>query len=166
MVSVNARRAFLFGRAPAEPVVRPPWSLPEADFLDRCTRCDACVKACPTHIIKVGDGGFPFIDFSQGECTFCQSCVSACDASAFDAAQAAPWRLQLTLHDACLAKQAIFCMACVDACPEQAIRLHYASSVPTPEVDASRCTGCGGCIAICPSQAISLSPVQTDDSHA
>jgi ferredoxin-type protein NapF len=166
MVSVNARRAFLFGRATATPVVRPPWSLAEPDFLDHCTRCDACVKACPTRIIKVGDGGFPFVDFSQGECTFCNHCVDACNAGAFDATQETPWHLQLTLDDSCLAKHAIFCMACVDACPEQAIRLHYAASVPIPEVDASRCTGCGGCVAICPSKAISLRPRQTDISHA
>jgi ferredoxin-type protein NapF len=165
MGNVNARRAFLLGRTHAEPAIRPPWSIPEQDFVERCTRCDACVKACPTYIIKIGDGGFPAIDFSQGECTFCQDCVNACDANAFDLAQEVPWRLQLTINEDCLAANDIHCMACVDACPEQAIRLHYASGVPTPAIDASRCTGCGGCIAICPAKAISLSPLPTDASQ-
>ncbi|HDS73983.1 MAG TPA: 4Fe-4S binding protein, partial [Firmicutes bacterium] len=30
-------------------VIRPPGSIPEDEFLARCTRCLACVEACPTH---------------------------------------------------------------------------------------------------------------------
>jgi ferredoxin-type protein NapF len=153
----KARRAFLFGRS-ATVAVRPPWSLAEQDFLDRCTRCNDCVNACPTHIIVIGDGGFPTVDFSHGECTFCGNCKSACTAGAFDASDQTPWHLHITVDDRCLAKHDIFCIACVDACPEQAIALRYAASVPTPEIDTSRCTGCGACIASCPSHAISLHP--------
>jgi ferredoxin-type protein NapF len=165
MSSINSRRAFLLGRAPAAAPVRPPWSLAEADFLERCTRCEACITACPTHIIVKGDGGFPTIDFSHGECTFCHACANACEAGAFDATRVTPWRLQLTIDDTCLAKQDIFCMACLDACPEQAIRLHYDTGTPVPKVDTAQCTSCGGCIAICPLQAIALRP-QAQESAA
>ena len=46
---MTSRRDFLRGRIsrPA-PVLRPPWALDERDFLAACTRCDACVRACPT----------------------------------------------------------------------------------------------------------------------
>jgi ferredoxin-type protein NapF len=160
MDSLKARRAFLLGRAPTVTVIRPPWSLPEQDFLDRCTRCNDCVKACPSNIIITGDGGFPRIDFPLGECTFCGECVRACTAGAFNGGNDAPWQLQIAIDDSCLAKHDIFCMACVDACPAQAIRLHYAVGVPTPQVDTSACTGCGGCVAICPAHAISLHPCE------
>jgi ferredoxin-type protein NapF len=154
----RARRAFLLGRAVAASAVRPPWSLPEQDFLDRCTRCNDCIKACPSNIIVVGDGGFPTVDFSLGECTFCSECANACTAGAFDTVELSPWHLQVAIDESCLAMHGTFCIACIDACPEQAIRLHYAASVPVPTIDTSLCTGCGGCIVPCPPHAISLHP--------
>ena len=50
MESVSiSRRGFLRGRArPPRPALRPPWARAEADFLARCTRCEACIEACPT----------------------------------------------------------------------------------------------------------------------
>lgn len=157
----KGRRAFLLGRSVVADVVRPPWSLPGADFLDRCTRCNDCVKACPGKIIVVGDGGFPSVDFSLGECTFCGECAKACTAGAFDTSTAAAWHLQWQVEESCLGHRAIFCIACLDVCPEQAIRLRYATAVPVPEVDASLCTGCGACVATCPAKAISLETATT-----
>ena len=52
--------------------IRPPWSVNEADFTDKCTRCGDCILVCETQIIVKGDGGFPEIQFDKGECTFCQ----------------------------------------------------------------------------------------------
>ena len=63
------RRALLRGRivdvtAPHAPAVqRPPWALHEEAFTARCVRCHACVDACPRHVIRVGDGGFPAMEF-------------------------------------------------------------------------------------------------------
>jgi ferredoxin-type protein NapF len=163
-VDNQGRRAFLLGRAAVQSVVRPPWSLPEADFLDRCIRCNDCANACPGKIIIIGDGGFPVVDFSQGECTFCGECGSACKAGAFNNTRQPPWQLHIGIDDSCLAKHDVLCMACLDACPQQAIRLHYASAVPTPQIDTSLCTGCGACIAICPPSAISLHPRESAGS--
>jgi ferredoxin-type protein NapF len=156
--SLQARRAFLLGRSTAAIDVRPPWSLSEQDFIDRCTRCSDCVNACPGKIIVIADGGFPAVDFSLGECTFCGECANACTTQAFDTNKPAPWHLHIAIDNRCLARQNIFCMACIDTCPEQAIRLHYAAAVPTPEIDTASCIGCGACVAICPSHAISLHP--------
>ena len=36
----------------AEGVVRPPGTLPEADFLARCVRCGLCAGACPTNTLQ------------------------------------------------------------------------------------------------------------------
>ena len=31
--------------------IRPPWSVNEADFTDKCTRCGDCILICETQII-------------------------------------------------------------------------------------------------------------------
>jgi len=33
-------------------LIRPPGSLPESDFLDRCIRCGQCARVCPTNVIQ------------------------------------------------------------------------------------------------------------------
>ncbi len=33
-------------------LIRPPGSLPEPDFLDRCIRCGQCARVCPTNVIE------------------------------------------------------------------------------------------------------------------
>ncbi|MPN29793.1 hypothetical protein SDC9_177246 [bioreactor metagenome] len=77
-----SRRAFFRGRPRPRTEMRPPWALAEGDFIDRCTRCNDCVSACPTHILLAGDGGYPTIDFRAGECTFCSDCVASCQPQA------------------------------------------------------------------------------------
>jgi ferredoxin-type protein NapF len=142
----------------APTVVRPPWSLAESVFTDRCTRCGDCATACPEALIVRGDGGFPVVDFSRGECTFCGACADACHAQAFDARDTAPWSLTLTIADTCLAQRGVHCELCRDACPAGALRFRPRAPVPLPELDATRCTGCGACVAPCPVTAIALAP--------
>jgi ferredoxin len=74
------RRFFLRGgvKPPPTPVSvpRPPWALPEAAFVQACTRCDACVAACPLgradvlldarqrvrNALVAVDAGLPFVE--------------------------------------------------------------------------------------------------------
>lgn len=37
---------------PPPEVIRPPGSLPEAEFLARCIKCAACMKVCPTNVLQ------------------------------------------------------------------------------------------------------------------
>lgn len=67
-----SRRGFLRGRVRPKAEIRPPWALPESEFVDRCTRCNDCLKACPQGILVPGDGAYPTVEFSRGECTFCE----------------------------------------------------------------------------------------------
>ena len=86
------RRAFFRGRARPKAEIRPPWARDEAAFIDHCTRCNDCLKACPQNILVAGDGGYPTVDFKVAECTFCGDCVSACQPKAlWRAENAAPW---------------------------------------------------------------------------
>lgn len=151
-----ARRAFLRGAARATPPLRPPWSLADGDFTDRCTRCGDCAAACPETLIVRGDGGFPEIDFRRGECTFCGACADACKAEAFGARDLAPWRLVPVVADTCLAQRGVHCEVCRDACATGALRFRPRAPVPLPEPVADLCTGCGACVAACPVAAIAL----------
>ena len=126
----------------------------EDAFTDACTRCGACVTACPEGIVKPGDGGFPEIDLRISECTFCRACADACKASAFDLTST-PWSLTVRVTDACLSVQATFCRSCGDACAERAITFPPArGGVSVPRIDASTCTGCGACVSACPVGAV------------
>lgn len=154
-----ARRGFFRGRPRPQAQIRPPWALAEDAFVDRCSRCNDCLAACPTRILIAGDGGYPTVDFGRGECTFCSACVEACQPQALfkQSPEAAPWALKAVVGDSCLPRHGVECRVCGEHCDASAIcfrpRLGGSS---LPEIDNERCTGCGACAAPCPTRAISL----------
>ena len=160
MTNPDSRRNFLFGRfSKRKGPLRPPWALAEDDFLQACTRCGDCLKACPTRIIVEGDAGYPGIDFSEGECTFCAECLNACKSGAIrhnDGER--PWTLRASIGEYCLAQQQVECRVCGEQCAAGAIRFPLqAGRTSVPVIDTSRCTGCGACVAPCPTRAITIS---------
>ncbi len=46
------RSSTVMRAAPDERLLRPPGALAESDFLARCIRCDACLKACPNNALQ------------------------------------------------------------------------------------------------------------------
>ncbi len=160
-VTLN-RRALLRGRiAGVAPAIRPPWSLHESEFLDLCSRCGDCIKACSESIIQTGDGGFPAINFSMGECTFCGDCVRSCNTGALSPtainSERPPWQLALSIKDNCLAHNRVVCRSCAEQCEQQAIRFRPAlGGVSRPELNNEQCNGCGACVGPCPVAAIEL----------
>ena len=158
-MSENKRRDFLRGRfSDGSGALRPPWSLAESDFLDACTRCGDCVRACPTHILVAGDGGYPIVDFTRGECTFCGDCATRCASGALRRAEGkAPWSARAVISERCLARQKIECRVCGEQCAAGAIRFSpLIGGMAQPVLDQERCTGCGACLAPCPTQAIAI----------
>jgi len=172
----QSRRLFLRGKFASQPalVMRPPWAGDEETFLDRCSRCDACITACPEAILIRNDGGYPEVQFNRGECTFCGKCVESCkdDALRFPVTSAGAqdsltdipdtrdaWNPDVHFGSNCLSLNAIICRACGDACESQAIHFQLKpGGVAEPGVSAENCTGCGACVRPCPVQAVSLTP--------
>ena len=150
------RRHLLGMRTSATTRFYPPWSLPEALFAERCTRCDDCVKACPTGLLVRGDGGFPVAAFAAAACTFCGDCAMACATGAIARTEdQAPWNFGIAIAATCLPLQGVECRVCGEACDAGAIRFRpRVGGAALPEVDNAACSGCGACIAPCPVTAI------------
>lgn len=155
-----SRRGFLRGSSSAPPAVRPPWARAEDVFIAGCTRCQACIEACPEAILIRGSGGYPEIDFRRGECTFCQACVTACEQPLFEPPDTArPWTQVASVGPSCLGHQQIYCRSCGESCEAEAIRFDVdRQPVPIPVMAAERCSGCGACVATCPVDAIVVGP--------
>ena len=159
MSDPSSRRNFLRGRFSTRPrSLRPPWALAENDFLNACTRCGECVKACPTKVIVEHDGGYPAIDFSAGECNFCSDCAAACKTGALRRREEkVPWTALASFGEQCLAQRRIECRICGDQCEVGAIRFPLrAGGIAIPVLDSAHCTGCGACVAPCPAGAVTV----------
>ncbi|HLP06964.1 MAG TPA: 4Fe-4S binding protein [Opitutaceae bacterium] len=150
-----------FGRAP----ISPPGSGGVARFLDRCTACQLCVSACPTHVLQPAflEYGFasvmkPRLDFEHSFCNFeCNRCSEVCPDGAI---------LPLALDDKKLTRVGVAhidyrlcivkangtdCAACSEHCPTQAVStVPYGENLRLPEMHPELCIGCGACEYACP----------------
>ncbi len=154
----TSRRNFLRGRVNDRLLVRPPWSLEESLFIQKCTRCDKCIKACPEKILVRGDGGFPVVRFERGECTFCEKCLLSCSDGALVRKEGSvAWSHKVKIQSSCIVFKGVVCMTCRDQCEPRAIRFTpVIGGLSPPVLDEDLCSGCGACIAPCPSGAIKV----------
>lgn len=74
-----------------EKAIRPPGSVAEPEFLERCIKCDQCLNVCPTNVLQPASfrqAGFeglwtPVMDFSIGFCQLnCTLCSEVCPTGA------------------------------------------------------------------------------------
>ena len=159
------RLAWPPGRAARAEVVRPPASGTEARFTRLCVRCGACVRACPSGIIRFGGVGAgwggvlaPEVSFDFNYCSpACTACGQACPSGAisrFTAKKkfAVPMGTARVDEDECLLGQSRECGACAGACPYGALELVWdpVNMVSRIAVDPKACTGCGCCEYVCP----------------
>jgi len=160
MASVS-RRQFLRGHFRKNDfVLRPPWAVPEEQFIEMCTRCDECISICPEKVIQKGQGGFPEIIFDRSGCEFCEDCLAVCKPKALNKRndESKPWFIKADINTKCITYQGTICRTCGEACDDEAIHFKLEpGKVGEPILTADNCTGCGFCIAMCPVDAIAIS---------
>ena len=163
------------GRTYDPGLVRPPGSVIEKEFLDKCIRCGECMKVCPTNVVQpvmleAGLEGMwtPVLKQELGYCEYkCNMCTQVCPTDAItkltlEEKQKVKIGLAFVDKNRCLPwGYARPCQVCYEQCPlpEKAIRLEDAKvktakgsiiTVKQPYVNAELCIGCGICQNKCP----------------
>ncbi len=158
-------------------LIRPPGAGNEQEFLETCSKCGNCIKACPYFALRPVlmanefDRGTPTLRAGEAFCRFCQDfpCIVACPTGALSKQRQD--RLQkigiaTVISGSCVRNHGNDCHACIDKCDQTG---HHAIKVTQqnqetkpswlPEVIADKCCGCGACLTVCPAYpdlAISL----------
>ncbi len=155
-------------------LVRPPGA-GSVDFSALCTRCGACLRACPTQGLQpcLFEAGLqnwmtPRLVPRLGFCDYgCTACGRVCPTGAIpdlplEEKQHARIGLAAVNRNRCLPwAYGVACIVCEEACPvpDKAIRLEEVESVTAggeavllqrPVVVQSLCIGCGVCEFKCP----------------
>ena len=72
-------------------MIRPPGSVAEKEFLERCIKCDQCINVCPTNVLQpatLAEGGIetlwtPVMNFNIAHCQLqCTLCSEVCPTGA------------------------------------------------------------------------------------
>lgn len=144
----------------AQQWIRPPFALSELEFLLACTRCMACIEACPHRVIfplaaRLGPdvAGTPALDLLNRACHLCHDwpCVQSCEPKALfkadDELNAFPKLARANIDTAsCLPYLGPECGACASSCPIPGA-LQWNRERPTINNDA--CAGCALCREAC-----------------
>jgi polyferredoxin len=170
------------GTGPGRPaVIRPPASLEEEEFLNRCIRCGNCMKVCITNglqpaLFESGAAGIwtprlvPEIGYCEYHCTLCGNVCPTGAIPRLTENEKSRIKLGTALIDRSLClpwARNTECLVCEEHCPvsPKAIRLQRVivkgKTISRPQVVPELCVGCGICQNKCPvrpGRAISVSP--------
>ncbi len=128
-------------------VVRPPGSVEEQEFLERCIKCDQCIRVCPTNVLQPAmfESGLegiwtPIMNFRMGFCQLnCTACGQVCPTGAIQRltieqklglgphAEEGPVKLGTAHYDfgRCLPwSKNIPCVVCEEVCPTSPKAIH------------------------------------------
>jgi ferredoxin len=162
----------------------PPGARQRDRFLSRCTACQLCVSACPSHVLEssfleyAAVSGFmkPRLNFNKSFCNInCTVCTGVCPDGALlplTVAQKQTTRLGLAVfdHRECIIyRDGTACGACAEHCPTAALQIKPTGLFrdPLPVVDGQYCIGCGACQYACPAlpkKAITVSGLKTHET--
>ena len=157
-------------------LIRPPGSLPEEGFLDKCIRCAECMKVCPTNALHptlfeagVEGIGTPKLVPKMGYCDYeCNACGQVCPTGAIQKLTLEE-KKKLKIGTAYFNKNKCYpwnenvnCLVCEEHCPTpkksikfwevEVLEQHTNKKVivKRPYVITDTCIGCGICENKCP----------------
>jgi len=155
--------------------IRPPGSVSEKQFLEKCIRCGECIQVCPTNFIQPAlfQAGFdglwtPIVNAQTGYCEYeCNKCTQVCPSKAIEKLSVKQ-KKKFIIGRAVVDKNRCYpfvhgynCAVCEEHCPipEKAIRFRTVKSwnskgklvtVKQIYVVPELCNGCGICENKCP----------------
>lgn len=161
--------------------ITPPGSISAAHFSEKCTACQLCVSACPSHVLKpsasLADFMQPEMSYERGYCaTDCVECSKVCPAGAILPITTAE-KSSLQIGRAAWHKERcivntddVQCDNCFRQCPTGAITMvakdpKNPKSRKVPTVDEARCIGCGACENLCPARPVAAICVEGNSVH-
>ncbi|HET8649521.1 MAG TPA: 4Fe-4S dicluster domain-containing protein [Gemmatimonadales bacterium] len=152
---------------------RPPGALPEVALAAACTRCDACINACPAQAlmrVPVEGGlaaGTPYLDPRLQPCLVCADmpCAAACPTDALTVPETGWAGLRLAevtfVPERCVTFEGIACGVCAASCPvgESALMMDEGGH---PVLRREGCVGCGICVRACITSPSSFELTETE----
>ena len=159
----------------------PPGARSAANVAEKCTACQLCISACPSHIIvpsaKLSNFMQPELSYERGYCAVdCVECSKVCPAGAIlpitPAEKSALQIGRAVWHSSrCIVNtDNMPCDNCFRQCPSGAISMvskdpKNPSSPKVPVVDEARCIGCGACENLCPARPLAAMCVEGITVH-
>jgi ferredoxin-type protein NapF len=150
--------------------IAPPGSRGSREFTARCTACQLCVSACPSHVIEPALLAYgtlngmlkPRLNFDRSFCNFdCTVCGEVCPDGAIQPLTRDTKHTtrigvaEVDLSHCIVITEDTACGACAEHCPTAALQMKPgAARFAQPEVSAQYCIGCGACQYACPAHPV------------
>lgn len=156
--------------------LRPPGSLSEKEFLEKCIRCGLCGEVCPNQCIRffdIGSGeksGTPYIIPREQGCILCMKCNHTCPSGALQPVERELVDIQKKVKmgvavldtNLCYSYNKRTCGVCYRACPLQGVALKI-GFLEQPILVQENCVGCGLCERICYHYPQAIRVIPTED---
>ena len=160
--------------------ITPPGSVSAKHLQKHCTACQLCVASCPNNVLRPSTDPMhfmqPTMSFERGYCRpECTRCGEVCPTGAIkpisrESKSTIHFGHAVWIKENCVVlTDGVSCGNCARHCPTGAIQMiDYEGSngtVQVPNVDDSKCIGCGACENLCPARPFSAIYVEGNEMH-